>query len=400
MEGYISWGLEKGWIGLSSLLPVYKKWEITPVKAEGAWLTAADGKEYLDFTSGIGVINLGHGHAEVMEAVQAQLGQFWHTSNLFQLPIQEEVASQLARLSGLDKVFFCNSGTEANEAALKFARRATGKTNIITCSQSFHGRTFGAMAATGQSSIHTGFGPVLEGFSYLPFNDLEAFEKAIDDSTAAVLVEVIQGEGGVIPGTESFLRGLTKLCQEHDALLIIDEVQTGNGRTGYPFAYLKYEGVKPDIVTTAKGLGNGLPIGAVMAKAELNQACSAGVHGSTFGGNPVSLAASRAVLAKISDEAFLAEVREKSAWFMGELKKLAERTPAIKDVRGDGFMIGLEMQAESAPYIMSLQGKQLLALTAGPSVVRLLPPLTVTKEELSIALEKIEEGFRIESVLS
>ncbi len=385
---------------MSSLLPVYKKWGITPVKAKGAWLTAADGKEYLDFTSGIGVVNLGHGHEEVMEEVQAQLAKFWHTSNLFQLPIQEEVASQLALLSGLDKVFFCNSGAEANEAALKLARRATGKTTIITCRQSFHGRTFAAMAATGQSSIHTGFGPVLEGFSYLPFNDLAAFEKEMDESTAAVLVEVIQGEGGVIPGTESFLAGLTKLCQKHDALLIIDEVQTGNGRIGYPFAYLKYEHVKPDIVTTAKGLGNGLPIGAVMARKGLDQAFSAGVHGSTFGGNPISLAASKAVVAKMADEAFLAEVREKSAWFTAELKKLAERTSVIKEVRGDGFMIGLEMQTDSAPYIMSLQEKNLLVLTAGANVVRLLPPLTVTKEELSIALEKISEVCEIESLTS
>ena len=385
---------------MSSLLPVYKKWGITPVKAKGSWLTAEDGKDYLDFTSGIGVVNLGHGHEEVMEEVQGQLGKFWHTSNLFHLSIQEEVASQLARLSGLDKVFFCNSGAEANEAALKLARRATGKTSIISCRQSFHGRTFGAMAATGQSAIHNGFGPVLEGFSYLPFNDLNAFEKEMNESTAAVLVEVIQGEGGVIPGTESFLTGLSKLCQKYDALLIIDEVQTGNGRTGYPFAYLKYEQVKPDIVTTAKGLGNGLPIGAVMARAGLEQAFAQGVHGSTFGGNPISLAASKAVIAKMADDSFLSGVREKSAWFMEELKKLAERTAVIKDVRGDGFMIGLEMQGDSARYIMSLQEKGLLVLTAGPNVVRLLPPLTVTKEELSIALEKIEEVCELESLTS
>ena len=385
---------------MSSLLPVYKKWGITPVKAKGSWLTAEDGKDYLDFTSGIGVVNLGHGHEDVMEEVQEQLGKFWHTSNLFQLSIQEEVASQLARLSGLDKVFFCNSGAEANEAALKLARRATGKTAIISCRQSFHGRTFGAMAATGQSAIHNGFGPVLEGFSYLPFNDLNAFEKEMNESTAAVLVEVIQGEGGVIPGTEAFLSGLSKLCQKYDALLIIDEVQTGNGRTGYPFAYLKYEQVKPDIVTTAKGLGNGLPIGAVMARAGLEQAFAQGVHGSTFGGNPISLAASKAVIAKMADDSFLSGVREKSAWFMEELKKLAERTAVIKDVRGDGFMIGLEMQGDSARYIMSLQEKGLLVLTAGPNVVRLLPPLTVTKEELSIALEKIEEVCELESLTS
>ena len=256
---------------MSELLPVYKKWDITPKKAEGSWIETLDGKKYLDFTSGIGVVNFGHQNEFIKKSVQEQLELFWHTSNLFQIPIQEEVAEKLNQLTGLGGVFICNSGAEANEAALKLARRATGKTKIITFKQSLHGRTFGAMAATGQSSIHDGFGPLLEGFVYVPFNDIDAVHEAIDDDVAAVMVEVIQGEGGVIPIDEAFFQSLYQLCNVKNILLIIDEVQTGNGRTGYPFAYLKYQGIKPDIVTTAKGLGNGLPIGAMIAKEDLRE---------------------------------------------------------------------------------------------------------------------------------
>lgn len=376
---------------MSALLPVYKKWDITPIKAEGSWIEAEGEKKYLDFTSGIGVVNLGHQNEEVKKSVEDQLQLFWHTSNLFQLPIQEEVAAKLNELTGLDGVFFCNSGAEANEAALKLARRATGKTKIITFQQSFHGRTFGAMAATGQSSIHEGFGPLLEGFVYVPFNDMEAVRAAVDEDTAAIMVEVIQGEGGIIPIDEVFFQSLYQLCNESNILLIIDEVQTGNGRTGYPYAYLKYKGVKPDIVTTAKGLGNGLPIGAMIAKNELREAFGKGVHGSTFGGNPLSLAASKAVLMQISETKFLAEIRDKAEWFINELKNAAEDLPVIKDIRGDGMMIGIELHEEAAPYISGILDHQLLVLPAGSHVIRLLPPLTVSKDELLLALAILKE---------
>lgn len=376
---------------MSALLPVYKKWDITPIKAEGSWIEAEGEKKYLDFTSGIGVVNLGHQNEGVKKSVEDQLQLFWHTSNLFQLPIQEEVAEKLNELTGLDGVFFCNSGAEANEAALKLARRATGKTKIITFQQSFHGRTFGAMAATGQSSIHEGFGPLLEGFVYVPFNDMKAVHDAVDEDTAAIMVEVIQGEGGIIPIEEAFLQSLYQLCNETNILLIIDEVQTGNGRTGYPYAYLKYQGIKPDIVTTAKGLGNGLPIGAMIAKKELNEAFGKGVHGSTFGGNPISLAASKAVLMQISNPEFLAGIRHKAEWFMNELKKAAEDLPVIKEIRGDGMMIGIELHEEAAPYISQILDHQLLVLPAGSHVIRLLPPLTVSKDELLVALAIMKE---------
>ena len=376
---------------MSELLPVYKKWDITPIKAEGSWIETLDGKKYLDFTSGIGVLNFGHQNESVKKSVKDQMELFWHTSNLFQLPIQEEVAEKLNQLTGLGGVFFCNSGAEANEAALKLARKATGKTKIITFKQSFHGRTFGTMAATGQSSIHNGFGPLLEGFVYVPFNDIDAVYEAIDDDVAAIMVEVIQGEGGVIPIDEAFFQSLYQLCNENNILLIIDEVQTGNGRIGYPFAYLKYQGIKPDIVTTAKGLGNGLPIGAMIAKENLRESFGKGVHGSTFGGNPISLAASKAVLNQISNPEVLADIRHKAEWFMNGLKKATEDLPLIKEIRGDGFMIGIELKEEAAPYIKQIIDQQLLVLPAGPNVIRLLPPLTVSEEDLLLALSIIKE---------
>ena len=376
---------------MSELLPVYKKWDITPVKAEGSWIETSDGKKYLDFSSGIGVVNFGHQNEYIKKSVEEQIELFWHTSNLFQLPIQEEVAAKLNELTGLDGVFFCNSGAEANEAALKLARKATGKTKIITFQQSFHGRTFGAMAATGQSSIHDGFGPLLEGFVYVPFNDIEAVHAAIDDDVAAIMVEVIQGEGGVIPINESFFQALYQICEQNNILLIIDEVQTGNGRTGYPYAYLKYEGIKPDIVTTAKGLGNGLPIGAMIAKKNLRESFGKGVHGSTFGGNPISLAAGKAVLNQISNPELLAEIRHKAEWFMDVLKKATEDLPLIKEIRGDGFMIGIELVEEAAPYIQQIIDQQLIVLPAGSNVIRLLPPLTVSEDELLLALSILKE---------
>lgn len=376
---------------MSALLPVYKKWDITPIKADGSWIEAEGGKKYLDFTSGIGVVNLGHKNDEVKKSVEAQMELFWHTSNLFQLPIQEEVALKLNELTGLDGVFFCNSGAEANEAALKLARRATGKTKIITFQQSFHGRTFGAMAATGQSSIHDGFGPLLEGFVYVPFNDIDAVHKAIDEDVAAIMVEIIQGEGGIILIDEDFLKSINQLCNENNILLIIDEVQTGNGRTGYPYAYLKYKGIKPDIMTTAKGLANGLPIGAMVAKKELKESFGKGVHGSTFGGNPVSLAASKVVLNQISNPQFLAEIRDKAEWFISELKIAAEDIPVIKEIRGEGLMIGIELKEEAAPYIKQIIEHQLFVLPAGSHVIRLLPPLTVSRDELLLALAILKE---------
>lgn len=375
---------------MSSLLPIYKKWAITPVNAQGAYLTGANGKEYLDFTSGIGVLNLGHRHPDTMEAVKNQLDLFWHTSNLFHLTIQEEVASLLTELSGLDKVFFANSGTEANEAALKLARKSTGKKKIISCQQSFHGRTFGAMAATGQASVHSGFGPLPEGFEYVPYNDLAALTDKIDRDTAAVMIEVIQGEGGVIPATDTYLRGVDALCKDYQSLLIIDEVQTGMGRTGYPFAFQRTDGLNPDIVTAAKGLGNGLPIGAMLLKNHIAEAFGPGSHGSTFGGNPVSLAAAKIVLEKMTDTAFLAEVHSKTSYFHNLLADWVTSAPIVKQVRGSGLIIGIELMEDATQYILRLQEEGMLVLTAGSAVIRLLPPLIITEAELKHASELLK----------
>ncbi|EUJ23022.1 acetylornithine aminotransferase [Listeria grandensis FSL F6-0971] len=371
---------------MSDLFPTYAKFPIEIVEGKGTIVKDSNGKEYLDFTSGIAVCNLGHCHETVLAAAQKQLGQIWHTSNLFESSIQEQVATKLT--AGEERVvFFCNSGAEANEAALKLAKKHTGCDEIITFKQSFHGRTIATMTATGQSKIHDGFGALLPGFTYLPYNDLEALEKTISAQTAAVMLEVIQGEGGVLLATKEFLIGASNLCQKYGALLIIDEVQTGMGRTGTRFAF-EQVGIKPDIFTLAKGLGNGLPVGAMIGKAELAATFGPGSHGSTFGGNKIAMVAADAVIDIIFDEAFLEDVTEKGAYFQQLLtEKLAANVVAI---RGAGLMLGIELDMEAKDVVSALQELGLLTLTAGPNVLRIVPPLTVTKQELEQAANWIE----------
>ncbi|MFB9761952.1 acetylornithine transaminase [Ectobacillus funiculus] len=373
----------------SALFPNYKRWELEIVEGKGTKVIDANGTEYLDFVSGIAVCNLGHCHPAVVEAVQAQLQKLWHVSNLFENSLQEEVASLLVANSDGQRVFFCNSGAEANEAAIKLARKHTGKSKILTFHQSFHGRTFATMTATGQEKIHSGFGPLLPTFSYLPFNDAAALEQAMDHEVAAVMVEAVQGEGGVTPAQTEFLQAAEKLCKQYGALLIIDEVQTGIGRTGKAFAYQHY-GISPDIITVAKGLGNGIPVGALIGKEELADTFSAGTHGTTFGGNMIAMSAAKAVLENVMQPEFLESVTEKEAYFM-ELLQDVTSLPVVKEVRGKGLMIGIECNTEAAPFVTELQKKGLLVLVAGPNVVRLLPPLTVTKEELETAASAIKE---------
>ena len=373
----------------SALFPNYKRWELEIVEGKGTKVIDANGTEYLDFVSGIAVCNLGHCHPAVVEAVQAQLQKLWHVSNLFENSLQEEVASLLVANSDGQRVFFCNSGAEANEAAIKLARKYTGKNKILTFHQSFHGRTFATMTATGQEKIHSGFGPLLPTFSYLPFNDAAALEQAMDHEVAAVMVEAVQGEGGVTPAQTEFLQAAEKLCKQYGALLIIDEVQTGIGRTGKAFAYQHY-GISPDIITVAKGLGNGIPVGALIGKEELADTFSAGTHGTTFGGNMIAMSAAKAVLENVMQPEFLESVTEKEAYFM-ELLQDVTSLPVVKEVRGKGLMIGIECNTEAAPFVTELQKKGLLVLVAGPNVVRLLPPLTVTKEELETAASAIKE---------
>ncbi|MGM0852167.1 MAG: acetylornithine transaminase [Bacillota bacterium] len=370
---------------MSHLFPTYQRLDIELVTGNGTVVQDQNGQSYLDFISGIAVCNLGHSPYVVKKALDKQLDKLWHVSNLFPITLQEETASLLAFASGLDAVFFCNSGAEANEAAIKLAKKHTGKTKILTFKQSFHGRTFATMSATGQEKVHSGFGPLLPTFDYLPYNDEQALSNVKEKDVAAIMVEVIQGEGGVNPGTLSFLQAVEMKCKEMDALLIVDEVQTGIGRTGAPFAYQHYS-LQPDIVTTAKGLGSGFPVGAMMGKKDLVSSFSPGTHGSTFGGNPLAMAAAKATLETIVDAAFLQEVQSKSDYFMQELKNQLQECWSVKEVKGIGFMIGIQCDMEVKEIIDELRNNGLLTLPAGTHVIRLLPPLTVTYDELDQAL--------------
>ncbi|WHX41904.1 acetylornithine transaminase [Mesobacillus sp. AQ2] len=375
---------------MSHLFPTYQRWEIEPEKASGSVIHGKDGREYLDFTSGIGVCNLGHRPEGVEQAVKDQLELFWHVSNLFPQSIQEEAAGKLAKASGLDCVFFANSGAEANEAAIKLARKATGRKKIITFLQSFHGRTFAGMAATGQEKIKHGFGSMLETFVHLPFNDLEALKNEIDSDTAAVMIEIVQGEGGIHVVNEEFIKEADKLCTENGVLLIVDEIQTGIGRTGKPFAFQHF-GISPDIITVAKGLGNGLPIGAAVGKAILAEHFGPGSHGSTFGGNPISTAAASAVMDIIFEHEFLKEVSAKGETLFQLLDQELGDLEVVNEIRGIGLMAGIELTVAAQPYLSQLRKAGLITLPAGEKVIRLLPPLIVTVEELQKAVSVLRE---------
>lgn len=288
---------------MNHLFPTYARWEVEPADAKGTKLIDKNGKEYLDFTSGIGVTNLGHRPDSVQAAITKQLNKFWHVSNLFTQEQQAVAAEKLAHASGLAYTFFANSGAEANEGAIKLAKKATGKDKIITFNKSFHGRTIATMGATGQDKVKQGFGSMLPTFSYATFNDIESVKSLIDNETAAVMVEVVQGEGGIHLADSAFLEELQQLCHEYQALLIIDEIQTGIGRTGKPFAFQHYD-LQPDIITCAKGLGSGLPIGAIIGKENLKEYFGPGSHGSTFGGNPLSIASAIATMEIVFNEDF------------------------------------------------------------------------------------------------
>ncbi len=378
---------------MSYVFPTYNRLDIELVSGKGTKVKDQSGHSYLDFISGIAVCNLGHCPPVVKEAIEEQLNNLWHVSNLFSISQQEEAAQLLADTSGLGAVFFCNSGAEANEAAIKLAKKHTQKTKILTFKQSFHGRTFATMSATGQEKIHSGFGPLLPTFEYLPYNDEQALDKVNGEDVAAIMVEVIQGEGGVNPGTEAFLQAVQNKCSELDALLIIDEVQTGIGRTGKPFAFQHYS-ITPDIVTAAKGLGSGFPVGAMIGNEKLISSFSPGTHGSTFGGNPLAMAAAKATLTTIFNDNFLEEVQNKAAYFKEELTKQLLSYPFVKEIKGIGFMIGIELKVEAAETIANLRENGLLTLPAGANVIRLLPPLNVSKEELQQALSIIGQTFK------
>ncbi|HBM3583729.1 TPA: acetylornithine transaminase [Listeria innocua] len=369
---------------MKHVFPTYNRFPIDIVKGNGTVVKDTTGKPYLDFTSGIAVCNLGHCPENVTEAIQSQLANIWHTSNLYECALQDSVAELIT--DGTDKlVFFCNSGTEANEAALKLARKYTGKEKIITFEKSFHGRTFGSMSATGQAKIHQGFGSLVPGFTYVPYNDIESFKTELDENTAAVMLEVIQGEGGVIPGNAAWLMEVQMLCKKAGALLIIDEVQTGLGRTGTLFGF-QQTFLDPDIFTLAKGLGNGLPIGAMVGKEYLSSAFGPGSHGSTFGGNKLALAAAKEILLTMKQTGFLEEVNAKAAYFRNLLEEHFEQLENVVAIRGEGFLIGIELGSSAAPVVTELRDKGLLILTAGPNILRILPPLTVSYAEIDQAI--------------
>jgi predicted acetylornithine/succinylornithine family transaminase len=372
----------------------YKRFAVAFVKGEGCRLFDADGKGYLDFTAGIAVCNLGHCHPKVVEAVQRQVGRLIHVSNLYHIAEQAEFAELLCQNSFADKVFFSNSGAEANEAAIKLARKffssqGLERFQVISMERSFHGRTLATLAATGQEKIRVGYEPLLEKFVYVPFNDLEAMRSAVTEKTAAVLTEPIQGEGGVnLPDLE-YLKGLKKICADAGALLIFDEVQVGMGRTGKLFAYEHYD-VEPDIMTLAKGLGSGLAIGAMLATDRVAAAFGPGTHASTFGGNPIATSAGMASLKAMLDEGVLENCREVGEYLFEKLEELKEKYAFISEVRGKGLIIGVELTVEAAPIVNSCLAKGLLIISAGEKILRFIPPLIVTKGEVDEMLGILE----------
>lgn len=385
---------------MSHLLPTYARVDLAFERGEGAWLVATNGERYLDFSGGVAVNAFGHAHPHLVAALREQAGKVWHVSNLYRIPAGERLAERLCAETFADFVFFCNSGAEAMEGAIKVARKfhaANGRPDrhrIITFEGAFHGRTLATLAAGGQKKYLEGFGPVVEGFDQVAFADLDATRRAIGETTAAILIEPIQGEGGVRSASNGFLKGLRELCDRHGLLLVFDEVQTGIGRTGDLFAY-QHTGVTPDVMGTAKALGGGFPLGACLATAEAAKGMTAGTHGSTFGGNPLAMAAGNAALDILLAPGFLDRVRYHAILFRQRLAELKDRHPAvIADVRGEGLLIGLRSVGPNGAFVDALRAEHLLAVAAGDNVVRLLPPLIIAEAEIATAIEQIERAAK------
>jgi len=377
----------------------YQRAPLSFVQGKGSYLIDEKGQSYLDFTSGIATCNLGHVPDSVKAAVQQQLNQLWHCTNLFQIPAQEELAHLLTKVSGLDQVFFCNSGAEANEGAIKLARRyaqivkQNGKYEVVSFTQSFHGRTLATLTATGQGKIQEGFSPLPQGFRTLPYNDLAALDELVSTHTCGVLLELVQGEGGVRVADPTWVKKLVSLCRQHELLLIIDEVQTGMGRTGTFYAYEQY-GLKPDIVTAAKGLGSGFPIGAILATTEAAKGFEPGSHGSTFGGNPLATTAGIATLKALEAHQVLTNAKAQSQYLWKQLQELRARFPLITDLRGRGLLIGLEIQGDATQIVELARLERVLILTAGPGVLRILPPLTTKCPEVDHLINALEKSLQ------
>lgn len=381
-------------------LPTYNRFPLMFQRGKGVHLWDSEGKRYTDFFSGLGVVNLGHCHPEVIEAFWAQANNLIHVSNLFYTQPQINLAQQLIELSFPGKCFFANSGAEANEGAIKLARR-WGKTHfkkekyqIITAFRSFHGRTLKALAATGQPEKQEPFQPLPGGFKHVPYNDIEALSEAINEQTCAVLLEVIQGEGGVYPAEEGYLKEVRRICDERETLLILDEIQTGLGRTGKFFAY-QHQGIEPDILTLAKGLANGLPIGTFIAKEEIADVFTYGDHGSTFGGGPAICAAASATLKVLQEEKLANRAASLGRFFQEKLVALKEANSEVQEVRGQGLMWGLEINSPRARDIVLVMLNQgFIINNIGPKILRFLPPLIITKEEIKEMLEALSEVIK------
>jgi acetylornithine aminotransferase len=374
---------------LSAVMSTYSRFPITVTKGKGSYMWDDVGEKYLDYTSGIATCNLGHCPDSVQLALHEQVDQLWHSSNLYHIPQQTQLAEKLTAVSCFDQAFFCNSGAEANEAAIKLAKKyahdhqLTHKNQIVSFTSSFHGRTGTTMAATAQSKIHQGFAPLTPGFHYCEFNDQEAIEGIDYDTTIAVILELIQGEGGVRQANKEWVQTLVSKCKQHNVLVIIDEIQTGMGRTGAMFAYEHYD-IEPDIITLAKGLGSGIPVGAMLAKQHVSQSFQPGTHGSTFGGNPLAMTAGIATLNTLTTNHILANVVQLSSILFKELEKMKKSIDQIEEVRGLGFLIGIQFSHDVAPIVKKLRDKNILCLIAGPKVLRILPPLNTTEVEINV----------------
>ena len=380
----------------AKVMPTYAP-TVAIASGKGITVRDADGRSYYDFTSGIGVQAVGYGNKDVTEAIQGQAAALTHCSNLFVNAPETLLAAKLVELSGLGgKVFFCNSGAEANEAALKLARRwghaNGGRYEVVTFRQGFHGRTLATVAATAQAWCQEGYDPLPVGFAYADYNDLESVKAAVNEKTVAILLEAVQGEGGVTPATDEFMKGVRALCDEKNLLMIVDEVQAGMGRTGTWFAWQGYD-VKPDLFTCAKALGGGLPMGALVSNAKLADVFTLSSHASTFGGNPVAAAAANAVIAVIEKEGLLANATKVGALLKEALQSFVDKYDKVLEVRGKGLMLGLVIDGDAKEIVDALAGQGLLALTAGPNVVRFLPPLCLGEDDLEDAVDMISDAL-------
>jgi acetylornithine/N-succinyldiaminopimelate aminotransferase len=384
--------------GKKYLANTYNRYPMVITRGEGCWVWDMTGRRYLDFLSGIAVCNLGHVHKDVVEGLTAQAGKLFHISNLFFIEPQVKAAEILVENSFGDKVFFCNSGAEANEAAIKLAKRYSWskygdkRYKIVAMENSFHGRTLATLSATGQTKFHEGFAPLLQGISYVPFNDIEAVRKAIDDETCAVIMEVIQAEGGVYVASKEYMKALREITREKDVLLIIDEVQTGMGRTGKLFGYENF-GIEPDIMSLAKALGNGFPVGAMIAKDAVMEAFVPGTHASTFGGNPLAASAVVATLNTMLGEGILKNCQASGKYLYNGLVSLKKKYPFIMEIRGMGLIWGIELSINGDAVLKALMEEGVIVNCIRGSILRLLPPLIVKNDEVDLFLEIADRVF-------